>query len=264
METKIQKITPKMAAKWLAENNDGNRGIRKDRVALLVRAILGNRWVPTHQGIAFDTDGNLIDGQHRLSAIVEAGQPVQLMVTTGLPREAMIAMDRGAVRDTGDTLHLLHGIDNARFKTSLARIILAIKAGVNYVGYTVDDGEIEAHLQSFDDHYNWLFEIEGWQKLKYAPFAAALVYAYPARPDKVTAFTKAIIDPAHLPSKSPVFHAIDILHTRRGSGGGRRFIAFRTALRCIKAYCEGETLRKIVDNQIGLEYFRQLRTGIDQ
>lgn len=262
METKLVKVTPKMAAAWLEMNK--NRKVRKDRVALLVRAILGDRWVTTHQGIAFDMEGGLIDGQHRLSAIVEAGIPVRMLVTTNLPRESMVAMDRGAVRDTGDTLHLLHGIDNARFKTSLARIILAIKAGVNHVGYTVDDGEIQSHLLAYDDHYNWLFSIEGWMKVKYAPFAAALIYAYPTRPDKVVAFTRSVIEPANLPTQSPVFKAIDILHTRRGSGGGRRLIAFRSTLRCLKAYCEGEVMQRVSDNPLGVEYFRQLRTGIDQ
>jgi hypothetical protein len=36
----------------------------------------------THQGIAFDTQGVLVDGQHRLAAIIEADRPVELTVFT--------------------------------------------------------------------------------------------------------------------------------------------------------------------------------------
>ena len=38
----------------------------------------------THQGIAFDENGVLQDGQHRLCAIVSANKPVDMMVTSGL------------------------------------------------------------------------------------------------------------------------------------------------------------------------------------
>lgn len=40
----------------------------------------------THQGIAFDENGELVDGQHRLNAIVEANIPVQMNVTYNVHR----------------------------------------------------------------------------------------------------------------------------------------------------------------------------------
>ncbi len=38
-------------------------------------------WDTTHQGIAIASDGTLVDGQHRLLAIVESGVTVRMNVT---------------------------------------------------------------------------------------------------------------------------------------------------------------------------------------
>jgi hypothetical protein len=47
----------------------------------------------THQGIALDTDGVLIDGQHRLAAAVEADQPVDMLVITGVDAATFDVLD---------------------------------------------------------------------------------------------------------------------------------------------------------------------------
>lgn len=56
----------------------------------------------THQGVAFRHDGALIDGQHRLSAIIEAGMPADLLVVRGLPNNAFMAIDNGIKRSMAD------------------------------------------------------------------------------------------------------------------------------------------------------------------
>lgn len=74
------------------------------RVAALAEAIRRSEWKLTHQGIAFDEAGYLLDGQHRLHAIVEAKIPVQMMVFHGLPREIFPVLDTGKRRSAADTL----------------------------------------------------------------------------------------------------------------------------------------------------------------
>lgn len=58
-------VTPEMAAKWL-EGNVLNRPLKQAHVDRLAREMAAGRWRLTHQGIAFDVSGCLIDGQHRL------------------------------------------------------------------------------------------------------------------------------------------------------------------------------------------------------
>ncbi len=100
-------ITGDMAKEWLSNNNNGNRNIRKADVSAIVRMIEAGKWETTHQGIGFYEDGTLADGQHRLTAIATANIPVWCYVTTGMPRKANHAIDRGIKRTQLDSLHFL-------------------------------------------------------------------------------------------------------------------------------------------------------------
>jgi hypothetical protein len=80
MRTLEMTITPDMAATWL-ETSEGNRRIRQDHVNTLADHIRHGRWRLTHDPIAFDHNGKLVDGQHRLWAIVLAGKAVRAMVS---------------------------------------------------------------------------------------------------------------------------------------------------------------------------------------
>ena len=71
----IMDVTPELACRWL-EANTQNRVVNPAHVDRLVRDMKAGRWYLTHQGIAFDTHGLLVDGQHRLWAILEADVPV--------------------------------------------------------------------------------------------------------------------------------------------------------------------------------------------
>lgn len=105
METKLITITPKIAGFYLAANRT-NRPIRRAWVKKLAEIIKDGEWEVTHQGIAFDIDGNLQDGQHRLHAIVESGVPVAMYVTTGASLKAFTVIDQGVKRSTGDILRV--------------------------------------------------------------------------------------------------------------------------------------------------------------
>lgn len=104
MSMEIARITPSQAKRWLDVDNHRNRAIRPSRVSYLADEITSGRWQVTHSGIAFDAKGNLLDGQHRLAAIVKAGVAVEIVVMRNVPTESYIAMDRGSVRSIADVL----------------------------------------------------------------------------------------------------------------------------------------------------------------
>lgn len=99
-------VTPTMAEEWLTRNH-GNRHLTGPRVDLFVKLIVSGKFCLTHQGVAFYEDGDLADGQTRLSAIVKAGVSVPMFVTRGLPRSAIHAIDGGRPRTVRDVLHFL-------------------------------------------------------------------------------------------------------------------------------------------------------------
>jgi hypothetical protein len=84
MKTTVKEITPQWAKKILETRNPRNRRLSEAFVAKLARDISAGAFVTTHQGIAFDTNGDLLDGQHRLAAIVLANKPVVMPMSTGI------------------------------------------------------------------------------------------------------------------------------------------------------------------------------------
>ncbi len=82
MKIQVMTITPQMAVDMLKKNTE-NRKLRESTIETYATDMRNGDWVLTHQGIAFDNDGKLIDGQHRLYAIIRANVPVETLVTTG-------------------------------------------------------------------------------------------------------------------------------------------------------------------------------------
>lgn len=78
VRTEWKVVTPAMATKWLEEGNTHNRKVRDSVVMRYAADMKAGRWKQTHQGIAFNGDGTLLDGQHRLFAIIEADTEVLL------------------------------------------------------------------------------------------------------------------------------------------------------------------------------------------
>jgi len=100
-------VTPSIAQMWLDSGNHGNRRVRAAQVRRIAAKIAQGRFTFNHQGIAFDGAGNLLDGQHRLMAIVAARQPVYMLVFRGLPTASVIGMDENVTRDVKDVFGTL-------------------------------------------------------------------------------------------------------------------------------------------------------------
>lgn len=98
MKTELMTITPQQAQQWL-ENQGKNRKLSPKHVLYLSEEIKQGRWRLTHQGIAFGDDGKLLDGQHRLAAIIKSGIGIKSLVTTGVPVGEFTILDRGMPRD---------------------------------------------------------------------------------------------------------------------------------------------------------------------
>ncbi|MCI1018193.1 hypothetical protein HWD99_06110 [Microbacterium sp. C5A9] len=124
-------VTPELAVSWLALNIDNNRNVRKGRINGYVRDIQSDRWVVTGETIKFDAAGRLIDGQNRCQAIVAAGKGAWVLVVRGISEEALVVLDSGAARSTGDML-IITGLAervDAKDVGAIARLHTAYQAG---------------------------------------------------------------------------------------------------------------------------------------
>jgi hypothetical protein len=122
VQTRWALVNPFDARLFLQANTD-NRPIRKVHLEKLMKDLQADRYKITHQGIAFDLNGVLRDGQHRLMAIAETGIPQWLLVTTGLEPDSQQEMDGGAKRAASDFMEGSY----APLRSSAGRIVLAVR-----------------------------------------------------------------------------------------------------------------------------------------
>lgn len=112
-------VTPEMAAEWL-KRNERNRKINPKHVSNLARAIAQGDWTLNGEAVKLSTQGQILDGQHRLEAIVEAGVGIFTLVVSDLPQMTQETMDQGRKRSFADALSMA-GVPNATLVQAIAR-----------------------------------------------------------------------------------------------------------------------------------------------
>lgn len=91
-------------AKQMLETNRGNRHPNVAAIGRYADDMAAGRWHVGTSVIIFNEDGDLIDGQHRLQACVQAGVPFTSLVVRGVSREARPAIDQGVKRSLSHVL----------------------------------------------------------------------------------------------------------------------------------------------------------------
>ena len=79
----VEVITPDDAANYLL-NNAMHRKIKQKKVAEYMNEMVDGKWTLNGKSLIFDLNGRLLNGQHRLSAVVHSGVPLTTLVVRGV------------------------------------------------------------------------------------------------------------------------------------------------------------------------------------
>lgn len=109
IQSDVVTITPEIATNYL-NKNPKNRNMNMRTVSSYARQMKNGSWQMNGESIKLDENNQLIDGQHRMSAVVKAGIPVDMMVTFGIPTDAIKTIDTGKPRSNADHLRI-HGFN---------------------------------------------------------------------------------------------------------------------------------------------------------
>jgi hypothetical protein len=122
-------LTSALAEKLLSHNTS-NRPLRPLHVDELARDMAAGNWVQTGDSIKFDVNDILIDGQHRLAAVVKSKVTIRVMLIIGLEPEARGVIDTNSRRSASDALGFA-GVEKYRAPIAgAARIALTREQGV--------------------------------------------------------------------------------------------------------------------------------------
>jgi hypothetical protein len=136
-------LTPEDASKLLAISAGyRQRTLRRANVERLTHAIASGQWKETHQAIALNRDGMVLDGQHRLTAIAAAGRTVRVLIARDVDDEVFDVIDTGAVRSPYDVLSLA-GLPNA------ARLAACLRTLLTYDEVVGTTDSFQTHRQKF-------------------------------------------------------------------------------------------------------------------
>ena len=163
----LELITPKVAEAWLTRRHTKQRNIQKLWVKTLAHSMSSGNWDENIcEPLKFNAKGELMDGQHRLSAIVESGASVYMWIQRNLPDESFICMDNGKRREISNFIKC----DNATTVSSFAKCAylteispresvevtfnLGYKGGKDFAGMVGREEVIQyvdSHLQEFEE-----------------------------------------------------------------------------------------------------------------
>lgn len=252
MKTKTIHVTPQLATDWL-KRNTRNRPVNRGHVERIKRDILAGRWIPTHQGIAFGTDGRLLDGQHRLTAIAECGTAVPLTVSEDVPLDAALVMDGGETRRLGHRARIIDGEQPSALEVAT---INAMAKGLSQV--SKDKGTSQEQIESYRAH------------ISAARFACSLVKGHKkglGRASAIAVIARAsyTIDHGVLrrfcsilmsgvvekPSDAVVILLRDFLMSSSNAAGGAANSSetYRKTARALDAFRKGERLGKLYETR---------------
>lgn len=144
MDARVEVISPAYA-KELLERSMPNRPLSEHTVARYAVDMADGLWINNGQGIVISDTGELLDGQHRLHAIIKSGKTVAMLVVRGVPRQAFVTMDSGKGRKLSDVL----AIEGYKYRFNLGA---AAKLAYNYIAgvsssYTTSRGTLEQFIK---------------------------------------------------------------------------------------------------------------------
>lgn len=147
----VETIDPTTALKYL-DMMPRNRHVSQTVVDRLARAMERGEWIVQANGpLRFDGDYNLIDGQHRLRALIATGLTLPFVVVRGVPRAGFYLFDVHRRRSLSDVLYIAGEVDT-----------LTLSGVINLYGEYLASGRLQktsrdslsfaAALQILDEH----------------------------------------------------------------------------------------------------------------
>jgi len=187
-------ITPDLAEKWLAKNIGFNRKLSETTVEKYVSEIIRDAWNErSGETIKFDADGNLIDGQHRLTALVKTGRTLWMSVAYNCSREAFKTIDTGKNRGGADVLSILNE-KNCNILASAVTLLSRYMADAVNAAHPVSNSEVVQTCEAHPDLKKSVHVIACMRSPKgfLAPSIAAFVHYMASRTSDEETATKFI------------------------------------------------------------------------
>jgi len=159
MEFKKILVTPTLAKQYL-EANTQNRRVKKPVVDRYANDILNGRWkADTAEFIKISKNGIVLDGQHRLCAVVKSDTPTFFHIAFDVDDSVFSVLDTGSNRNASDCFKI-KGIKNDTILPSMIAFYYAFSNNVSTKG-----GDKDKKMTNEQLVLEYYKDEEKWQKI---------------------------------------------------------------------------------------------------
>ena len=267
----IEIVTPALAMEWLTmPGKPTNRHLGPAHLAGLRADMELGHWSLTHQGIAFDWNGHLRDGHHRLEALIEADMTIAMFVTRGLDPESIVDADRMKVRRVNDVLTMFHATGYTKVRVAVAnslRILECLTGGAALTPHSYRE-TVMRHAtgislceRAVTIHPTLVVRDTGQRIAITAPHIASFIYAWPCYPKVIGELVEEIVGTGERSENAQACVRLIISHRSRGLP---RELQLKL-LRLFAAHVAGEStsgLDRVIASEIGYDFFRVSRARL--
>ena len=258
IKSELTTITPEMA-KELLERNTRNRPLGEGRAKKIAEAIKRGEWAVNGDTIRISSTGVILDGQHRLKAILLSGVAVQTLVVTGLQDDVFETIDVGrASRSTSDVM-AIKGEKNYTILAAMTRMYFIWKKSGNPVHGNPEYSPTTAQQLELIEDRSFSRVVDeserlGWCRKNMTPTISAfcLYIFYEANKEIASEFFHKLNSGSGLPDGSPILLLRDRLSESKSDKMQKMDKAYMIALvfKAFKLYRDGafvKTLRVRLD-----------------
>lgn len=245
LKISIETITPLIAENWLRLNFDRNRNYRRALAEQYAADIVQGKWRLSDQSITFDIEAHLVNGRHRLEAVLLADKPIISLVIRNLPLESVMVLDGGLKRTTDDAFRIA-GLDAPRgCGSTIRRMILG---GRTSIGRRITDHEVKEYLDVYDTSVRFAH-----RTLPSGRFATVVNRAVVARAaikkmphTELEKFAEALTTGMMVPGQEAAILLRNYILEKEELGGGSRATRLYTmAESALHAFLQGDRSRKL-------------------
>lgn len=146
IDVRIEMVTPDKARQML-EANTSNRKVTQALVYSYAKQMENGTWPFTAETIIFGKSGKLLDGQHRLLAVVKSQTSQPFLIARGIENEDAVfaAIDSGKNRSAADVLSKEGFADATLYASTVRRIILYYRHKQGMIGALNDSGRLASN-----------------------------------------------------------------------------------------------------------------------
>lgn len=178
-QVSIKVITPNKAVKLLEENFDFNRNLDPEKVKQYASEMKHSVFVLSNDAICADVNGKLINGQHRLHAVIKTGLAQEFVFLENIPTANIKKMDIAKKRNRHGRLRA-----DGKILPTVGCVHIIEAALCSYMGKANGSAQLASHkndskiYNTYIDHYQFIDLLDRRRLAKGSALGAAALYIY--------------------------------------------------------------------------------------